>query len=463
MNMNINKFLLTYLFFIAFGQILFSQNSAPIQLSMKEAQEYALKNNYTIKNSLIDLELAKKKIWETTAMGLPQLNAASGYTHIFKIPEVSFPSTVLSKFRTTTTLYGLPVAGDSLFVNTYDSPPIKLGVADNVTLDVTLSQLVFSGAYLVGLQASRVFYQMSERALEKNEIDLKESVANTYLLILNLVQNEKILSDRISNLEKILSEMKQLNKAGFIELTDIDQLELTVLTVKNAQTTLLRQIEGAKDLLKFQIGMPFENKIELSEKLDLVLDAAVIESISDRTLEPENNIVSKIFDTQIELAELNLKREKSNYLPNLAAFYRHSEKLKQADFDFTMKDMAGLQLNIPIFSSGQRKSAVQQRKLDMVKIQNNKNLAVNGLQLEFTTAKNDFKSSVDRFYNEKRNVELAERIYNKTLIKYKEGLSSSMDITNAQNQLLSAQSNYFTAIYSMLVAKNKIDKLTNKL
>ena len=211
---------------------------------------------------------------------------------------------------------------------------------------------------------------MSERALEKNEIDLKESVANTYLLILNLVQNEKILSDRISNLEKILSEMKQLNKAGFIELTDIDQLELTVLTVKNAQTTLLRQIEGAKDLLKFQIGMPFENKIELSEKLDLVLDAAVIESINDRTLEPENNIVSKIFDTQIELAELNLKREKGNYLPNLAAFYRHSEKLKQADFDFTMKDMAGLQLNIPIFSSGQRKSAVQQRKLDMVKIQN---------------------------------------------------------------------------------------------
>ena len=94
-------------------------------------------------------------------------------------------------------------------------------------------------------------------------------------------------------------------------------------------------------------------------------------------------------------------------------------------------------------------------------MQNSKDQALNGLQLEFITAKNDFKSSLEKYYNEKRNIELAERIYNKTMIKFKEGLSSSMDITNAQNQLLGAQSNYFTSVYSLLAAKNKIDKLTN--
>lgn len=430
-------------------------------LSLKEAQEYALKNNMTIKNAVIDLEIAKKKIWETTAMGLPQLNAVANYSHIFKVPEVSFPGTILSSTRNGSTLYGLPVAGDSLFVNNYAAPPIKLGVSDNLTFDITLSQLVFNGAYLVGLQASKVFYQISEQALEKNEIDIRESVANTYLLVLNLIKNEEILSNRIINLEKTLNEMRQLNKAGFLEITDVDQLELTILSVKNAQNTLQRQIDGATDLLKFQIGMPYEIELELSDDLDKILNSAVIESITGRNLEVEDNIVTKILNTQVKIGELNLKREKSGYLPSLAAFYKHSEKARQADFDFFMKDMAGVQLNIPIFSSGQRKSAVAQRKLELLKMQNSREQALNGLQLEFKSANNDFSTSLEKYNNEKRNIELAERIYDKTLIKFKEGLSSSMDITTAQNQLLGAQSNYFTAIYSLLVAKNKIDKLTN--
>ncbi len=441
---------------------LFSSAQAVIKgLSLKEAQEYALKNNMTIKNAVIDLEIAKKKIWETTAMGLPQLNAAAAYSHIFKVPEVSFPGTILSNSRNTSTQYGLPVAGDSLFVNNYASPPIKLGVADNITFDITLSQLVFNGAYLVGLQASKVFYQISEQALEKNEIDIRESVANTYLLILNLIKNEEILSKRIINLDKTLNEMRQLNKAGFLEITDVDQLELTILSVKNAQNTLQRQIDGATDLLKFQIGMPYDVELELSDDLDEILNSAVIESITGRNLEIENNIVTKILNTQVKIGELNLKREKSGYLPSLAAFYKHSEKAKQADFDFFMKDMAGVQLNIPIFSSGQRKSAVAQRKLELLKMQNSREQALNGLQLEFKSANNDFSTSLEKYNNEKRNIELAERIYDKTLIKFKEGLSSSMDITTAQNQLFGAQSNYFTAVYSLLVAKNKIDKLTN--
>ena len=431
-------------------------------LSLKQAQDYALKNNLNIKNAYLDLEIAKKKIWETTAMGLPQLNAAVNYSHIFKVPEVSFPGTVLSKTRAPGTIYGLPVAGDSLFINNFNSPPIKLGVSDNVTFDVTLSQLVFSGAYLVGLQASKVFYQISENALEKNEIDIRESVANSYLLILNLQQNEVILSDRISNIEKTLDELRKLNKAGFMDITDIDQMEFTVSAIKSARNTLNRQIESATNLLKFQIGMPFSQEITLTDKLDEILKNVVIDAITETQLDLENNIVSKILNNQIKIGELNLKREKSTYLPNLAAFYRHSEKAKQADFDFTMKDMAGIQLNIPIFSSGQRKSAVAQRKLELTKMQNNREMALNGLQLEFTTAKNDFRSSIEKYNDEKRNIELAEKIYNKTMIKFREGLASSMDITTAQNQLLGAQSAYFTAVYSLLVAKTKIDKLTNK-
>jgi outer membrane protein TolC len=220
-------------------------------------------------------------------------------------------------------------------------------------------------------------------------------------------------------------------------------------------------VTAATDLLKFQLGLPFENDLLLTDKLDRVMESVSLQAIADRQLELENNILYKMMSTQVTLGELNLKREQSNYLPSVAAFYRHSEKARKADFDFTMKDIAGVQLNIPIFSSGQRNAMVAQRRLELDKIKNSKQLAMDGLKLEFMNARNEFTSSFEKYQNEKRNIELAGRIYDKTMLKYKEGLSSSMDITNAQNQYLSAQQNYFTAIYSLLVAKNKLDKLTN--
>jgi len=164
-------------------------------------------------------------------------------------------------------------------------------------------------------------------------------------------------------------------------------------------------------------------------------------------------------ENQEAVGMLNLKRQKSAYLPSLAAFYKHTENLKKASLDFTMKDMAGLSLNVPMFSSGMRNVMVQQREMELEKIRNAKSNVASGLELDFINSRNTFNSAYDQFVNEKRNIELTSRIYDKTLIKYKEGISSSMDLTNAQNQYLNAQKNYFTALYTLLVSKNKLDKL----
>ena len=164
-------------------------------------------------------------------------------------------------------------------------------------------------------------------------------------------------------------------------------------------------------------------------------------------------------ENQEEAGMLNLKRQKSAYLPTLAAFYKHTENAKKSEFDFTMKDMAGLSLNVPIFSSGQRNVMVQQRVMELEKIRITKDNVAQGLELDYINSRNSFTSAYDQFVSEKRNIELTSRIYDKTLIKYKEGLSSSMDVTNAQNQYLNAQKNYFTALYTLLVSKNKLEKL----
>lgn len=462
--------LLTFLVFISGIASVTAQNAPKVHtLSLKQAQELAVQNNYTAKNAKIDIELAKKKIWETTAMGLPQVSASAAYQHIFKVPEMSFATSIISTefipFDETTatgTIAAVPDGdGGMIYMNLMEGQKIKLGVPNNVTFDVTVSQLLFSGAYIVGLQASRTFAELSTVSNEKTETDLKETIANTYCLILNLEENNAILKSRIQLLNKNLNDFKQLNLAGFMESVDVDQMDFTVRTLNIAVNTLERQIASAKDLLKFQMGISFDDNLILSDDLNNIVESVSLESIVQKQLQVENNSTYKLMNTQVKLAELNLKREKSGYLPTLAAFYRHSEKLKQADFDFTMKDIAGVSLSIPLISSGQRNAMVAQRKLELIKTMNIKDMATEGVRLEFKNAQNDLAAAIDKYNNEKYNMDLATRIYDRTLAKQKEGLAGSMDLTNAQNQLLNAQTSYFTAVYQLLVAKNKIDKLTN--
>ena len=433
-----------------------------LSLSLKQAQDYALQNNTGMKNAQLDIQMAQKKIWETKAMGLPQVSASGSYTHIFKIPELSFGGmSLLSTHREGQTLSAVPTGSgqDSIFQNYFPGDPIKLGVADNATVNLNVNQLIFSGEYIVGLQATKVFYQISQNSLHSTIADLKESVANTYYLVLLMEQNKGILVTSLANVSKTLGDMKEMNKQGFIENTDVDQLELTVHSLENGIRSVENQISASYDLLKFQLGLPFENVISLTDRLDDVVGLSDVAGISSKQFQVQNHINYKIMENQVAVGELNLKRQKSAYLPSLSAYYKHTENLKRADLDFTMKDMAGLSLNVPIFSSGMRNVMVQQRVMELEKIRNVKTNVVQGLELDFINSRNTFNSAYDQFVNEKRNIELTSRIYDKTLVKYKEGLSSSMDLTNAQNQYLNAQKNYFTALYSFLVSKNKLEKL----
>ncbi|NOU48850.1 MAG: TolC family protein [Bacteroidales bacterium] len=466
MKLTILSALLATLLIVNLPEIVSAQDSRPatVMLSLQQAQDYAIKNNTQIKNSKLDLDIAKKKIKEITSIGLPQVNAQANYTHLFKVPELSFGGTTFLK---TDLPSGTPLTSDDI-VNEHVSlgykplDPIQLGVADNLTLDITVSQLIFSGEYIVGLQASRVFYQISEQGKQLTELNLKESVSNTYNLVLVLTQTHEILSKSYNNLMATLSEMRAMNEQGFIENTDVDQIELTSLNLENGLNSLQRQMEASGLLLKFQIGMPFDQELKLTDSLEATTAGISLDLLTNEKLNLSKNITYQILTTQESLAQLSLKREKSTYLPSLAAFYRHQEKVNAPAFDFNPKDVFGVTMNIPIFSSGTRSTKVSQRKFELEKATNTKNDVANGLELEFINSQNELKSAYEKFLNDKKNIDLTQRIYDKTLIKFKEGMSSSLDLTNVQNQYLTAQSNYFTAVYTLITAKNKLDKLTNK-
>ncbi len=433
-------------------------------LSLKQAQDYAIKNNAGSRNAVLDMEIARKKIWETKAMGMPQVNAQANYQHLFKVPEMSLGGITVLKSDLPD---GAPVMsediGNAVYLGYQAMPPIQLGVKNNTTLDITVSQLIFSGEYIVGLQATKIFYLMTEQKQAKTEIDLKEFVANWYATALLLERNLEVMKKSLDNTKKTLSDMQQMYKQGLIENTDVDQLEFVSLSLTNGVNSMSRQLDYTMDVMKFQLGMPFDENIILTDQLESFADNINLETIVASQFNINNNLDYQILANSEAISRLNLRREQSTFLPNLAAVYRHSEKMKKPEFDFNPKDVFQISMNIPIFSSGMRNVKVQQRELELQQVINIRNNAANGLQLENMNARNNISTAYEKYVNDKRNIELTKRIYDKTLIRFNEGLASSKDISDNLAQYLNAQNSLYSSIFSLISAKNKLDKLNNNL
>lgn len=453
------------LIFLHSGLSAQDKQSVTTSLSLKQAQEYAIKNSVNARNSALDMEIAKKKIWETTAMGLPQISAQANYQHLFKVPEMSLGG---STFLATSLPSGTPVTSDDIsngnvYMGFTPSPPIQLGVKNNTTLDITVSQLIFSGEYIVGLQATKVYYQMTEQGKQKTELDLKETVANLYALALLIENNREVMQKTLENSTKTLSDMKQMLSQGLVENTDVDQIEYVNLTLQNGVSSLNRDYDFNLLNLKFVLGMPFDENIILTDKLDLIAQSINLEPLLAKPFNINNNLDYQMALNQESIFNLNLKREKSTYLPNLAAVYRHSAKMNKPEFDFAPTDVFQVSMNIPIFSSGMRNVKVQQRQMELQKVINTKDNLSNALQLNYVNARNKLTQAYETYLNDQKNIELTKRIYDKTLIKFNEGIASSREITDNLNQYLTAQRSLYNSIFALFSAKNTLDKLNNNL
>jgi len=443
----------------------------PVKLSLQEALKLAMQNNTNILNSELDLKMAQKKVWETTASGLPQISGKGSYSHIFKVPTLSFGGrTVLSDTEVPwdpTTQSGTMsslklLSGESIYLNSEAGTPIELGLKNNTTFDLTLSQLIFSGSYIVGLQATKVYYGLTKQTAEKTRLDVIETVTNTYTMIQLAEESKKILGQNLENINKTLYEISEMNKQGFLEKTDVDQLEVTANTIRNALNQIDSNLNMAYRLLKIQLGLDDVAKIELVDSLESgeSLTTSSLSLISE-TFNIDQNVDYQLIQTSEKAAKLELNLAKSAFLPTIAGFYNHTEKLKAPAFDFTPKDMLGLNLSLPIFSSGQRMSVVSQKKMALEKAKNTRMLVSSSLVMQAGQYQSDLKLNLERYQNQKKSKELSDDIYQRTLEKYKQGMASSMDLMTSQNQYLGNLTNYYQTIYDVLGAKSKLEKMFN--
>lgn len=421
------------------------------KFSLAEAQKYAVEKSYSMQNAQKDIEIARKRVSEITALGFPQINAGLSYTNYIDIPTSLIPGE----------FFGEP-AGTFI--------PVQFGTKHNTMFEATLSQLIFDGSYIVGLTASKAYLSLSQTQLVKSEIEIKESVAQAYSLALIAGRSKAIIDSTLLILKESLYETREIYKSGFIEDTDVDQLELLVAELEANQIRVSRSLELAYNYLKFQMGMPIKNVIVLTDDLDDFLETVDPEVLLNTEFDYNSNVDYRMLKNQERLAYLQMKLEKAAYLPNIVSYLSFQENAQRTSFNFFESgepwfktSYFGFQMNIPIFSGGNRSSKVKQAKLKIDKIKVADEQLREGLELELITARADFYNAYLIYETRVKSLDIAKKIYQKTNEKYKEGISSSLDLSQSYNQFLDSEAKYIESIRDLLGAKIKLNKLLTKI
>ena len=420
-----------------------------MQFSLKEAQLYALENNYDIINAGTDIEIARKQVKENLAIGLPQISGKVGYNNNLELPTTLLPGEII----------GQP--GQDV--------PVQFGTQHNANWGAELSQLIFSGTYLVGVMAAKAYVDVVESSFEKSEIGIKNTIAKSYYPVIILQENKKVFDSTLLSLNKMLYETEEYYKSGFIEDTDVDQLKLLISDMETTLSNIDNQLQIATNMLKYQLGLNANVNIEVTDKMDDLLATVDREFLLDSQFDHNNHIDYKVLMGQKKLSDLKLKLNQSEYWPTLVGFYSYNQNAMRDKFNFFTDNkwytsqMLGFQLDVPIFSSGNRKYKVQQTKLEMEKMNVMDMQLQQGLSLRVKTVKADFNNAYLIYMNRKMSVGNAEKIYQKTEIKYREGLSNSLDLSQTYNQFLNAQITYLTSILDLLIKKADLEKELTKV
>jgi outer membrane protein TolC len=443
------KLIIILLFFATFLQA--QDKKEPVSLSLKEAIDYAIKNNYAAINSGRDIDIAKQKKWETTAMGLPQINGNISYQNNFKLQTSVIPAEFFGG-------------------NPGEFAEVTFGTKHNATGSLTLSQLLFDGSYIVALQASKVYLQFYENYKKKTDAEVKEMIVNSYGSVLLADENIQILQKNKTILEKTLFETDQTFKNGFIEEENVEQLKITLASLNSNLNYVSRLKDISLKMLKLNLGIPIENELTLTDKLnDLAqnnLDLAINSNAS--IFNAKSNINYMIAQNFVDQRSLELKLQKSKALPTLSAVVNYGYNSFSDSFNFFNQDQKyfnfsnlGVNLSVPIFSSFGRRAKTTQAKIALEQSKTQLTEAEQQLNLQYQKAKSDYEFSVEQLTSSKNNLILSERIEHKQQIKFKEGLSTSFELTNAQKQLYSSQQNYLQALLEVINKRASIEKITN--
>lgn len=436
------------LFLLLMSSSLWAQEGGE-EFTLQEAMQYALKNNKNAQINKLDVDAAKGQVKEIQAIGLPQVNIGVNAIRNLKLPVSLVPGEV----------FGQP---EVEFVE------LPFGTKNNINASLEATQLLFDGSYLLGLKAARLFVERAKMQTYSSDLEIKNNIFESYVGALLAQENLKVLDKNIKVIEQTYFETSQLYENGFIEKLDVDRLQLSLANLKSQRDNASRMYDLAMNALKFQMGLPLQKEIVLTESLQELAEKTELsvvedtESLQARAL--SNRMEMKLLDLQNTFRVLDIKQIKAQYLPRVALFYQGQTSFQSNDWklfqrDWIFSSAIGLNINIPVFDGLQKRGQVQQRLVQQQQAFRQEKLAEESIRLEIMQSQTGYFQALEQVEYQSSNLELAELIYKTTLTKYKEGLGSSLEVTSAESQLYQTQGQYLNALYQLALANNTLNRV----
>ncbi len=436
----------------AFSQESKDEDGELHKMSMKELQSFASEQNHQVRIAEKEVKKAKKDVQATTAIGLPQVSASGNYERYIDRPVNLIPAEFFG---------GRP--------GTFAE--VKFGTKHNANYDIQGEQLLFDGSYFVGLKASKTYRKVAKKRVEKQQQDIKEMVGEAYISTLAAKAELRSLRKTLVNIRKLYKETQAMYEEGVTERGEKDQLRRTVLNMENSLQTAQKGMERARNSLKLLAGMPQKDSLVLTDSLEGILEKGPREKLLTDPFKAEDHIDHQIAETQVQLKDLNYQNEKADFLPKLNAFFNYQEKAQRDDFDFFDENnngewypqtVAGVQVRIPIFNSGRKLFQAQKAKVDRLQAELERDRVDQKLRKEYKNAKSRYIQNKKELENRRESLELSKSILERTIAEHREGVASSLEVTQTKNQYLEDRRAYIRSLSDLLQARNQLKEILGR-
>lgn len=457
--------------FILFHFTSWSQNV--VSLSLEQAINLALNNSIELKNLKIDEHIQLEKNREVIGMTMPQVSGSGSLTYYANLPQFVFPTSDISVYEVLAKEGVKDGSGKSIDIQnaSFGTQPISLVAPLNFQVGIDVQQILFQPDVFVAIQARKTVIEYAQKNTLLTQESVKENVEKAYYGVLISHKQKEVLIQTLNRLEQLQNEMNQMLTNGFIEKLDLDKLTVTLNNTKTSLNQLNNSIHISESLLKNALLLSQSDSLVLTDPLDSkILRSELL--VLDSNFNYEDRKEISLLQTAKKIQELDLKRHKLSYAPNVAAFYQwqlSGQRNKTYDIDgsgpwFTYQSgLLGLSINQPIFDGLQKSHRIQQAKLSVEKVENTIQQLKQGIDLEQTVAKSMMDNAMLNLEIQERNISLAQSVFETTKIKYKEGQGSSIELLQADTEFQRANGGYFQALYDAAIAKTSYLKSLGKL
>ena len=437
-----------FIILLLLSETVFSQNDL-VSLSIDEAIEYGIKNNRNLMNAEREILMAYNQKWETIATGLPQITANLDYSNYIELPTSLIP---LEKFG------GPPD----------EFSEVQFGLEQSAFGSMRMEQQIFDGSWIVGLQATKIYLETSKNFYEKTLLEVKEGVIKLYSLVSILKEGVRLLENNVENFKKDYYEISELYNNGFEEIENVEQIKITLAQSEFLLKQTEKTYDNQKELLKLILGIKLDDQLVLTTDVEKFISGDIVFNKSIVDFIPENNIDIKISKNAFETKKLEYKLEQSKRLPKIKGFYSNTFTGYNDDFKFLQSDQKwfgssvfGINLKVPIFTSLGLRASSQKAKYAM---DNAETSYVDQKERTRALVKqklNDYLLALDSYNIDRENMMLSISIEEKNSIKFFEGMVSSFELRQAQNQLLNAQQKYLNSVINLISIYAELETLFN--